>query len=356
MSYSIVTIRTAEHDDPSFYPVLGIAPELIEFEPRDGGQIERLVATAVGIYENRDGKLVRLMSVRDVKIQVFITDSRLAIACEKWDKGGGWRGWGAGGVAVAIALNAASHARAAARRRGKLLVGHVRYQWIQQVGFTSKTDWKSTERVRVCVKDGSSGTNRSLILDLTFPKGVRAQEIANRIAKRGAHYRLLHDQEMEIAEREAFEVLSHTEVLDPVPGSFVFHTFPTSFTANAATVEPPHGTAKPIAAGAGTAVEAPELPRTSSRELEPTGYPEPTGDAAKTSSALATQDLEVLTCPACGATSTGRAFCTACGAARVATTTTEPTEPQAAAPKFCAACGAPSHPGRRFCAKCGTRC
>lgn len=63
----------------------------------------------------------------DVQIRLLVTDARVIIYCDKWTKSGGWIGFGAGGMAVALAANAVSKARASSRRKGKLLVGHVRY-------------------------------------------------------------------------------------------------------------------------------------------------------------------------------------------------------------------------------------
>ena len=46
-----------------------------------------------------------------------------------------------------ITANAISKARAAIRSRGKMLVGQVRYPWIQTVGSSPKDGWASEEKL-----------------------------------------------------------------------------------------------------------------------------------------------------------------------------------------------------------------
>jgi hypothetical protein len=76
-------------------PIPGTEKNTILMEDRDGNQIQQLTATAVGFKAGghtgfRDKKL---------KIVLFITDARFALACSKYDKvrlmGGGWMIWGA---------------------------------------------------------------------------------------------------------------------------------------------------------------------------------------------------------------------------------------------------------------------
>ena len=84
-----------------------------------------------------------MLRVRKVRIDFFITDARLAVACSKYDKGGGW----VGGAAAMIVFNAVSKARAAIRSHGKMLAGQVRYPWLRWVASTPKTGFTSDERL-----------------------------------------------------------------------------------------------------------------------------------------------------------------------------------------------------------------
>ena len=202
MSYNVLTVRNADFDDGSMYPVLGDVSCHIELEELDGADIGRLSATALTVHSVNPQK--RLMSVRKIRAEVFITDARVAIACEKYDKGGGWRGFSVGGLMTATALNAVSKARASMRRRGKMLVGHVRYPWLQKVGFTTKTGVLSGEQIRLVLTESTGGVKRALMFDLLLPSNVSAAATAQAIAQRAARYRLAHDPKFDEAERDKF--------------------------------------------------------------------------------------------------------------------------------------------------------
>lgn len=52
----------------------------------------RTAATAVRVMKVCDVGLKTLTRLSEVKIDVYITEGRLALACEKYDKGGGLAG------------------------------------------------------------------------------------------------------------------------------------------------------------------------------------------------------------------------------------------------------------------------
>jgi hypothetical protein len=59
---------------------------------------------------------------------VVVTSERVAFLCARWTAGGGWRSHGMAPITT-MALNAASKMRAAARRRGVVIVGQCRWEW-----------------------------------------------------------------------------------------------------------------------------------------------------------------------------------------------------------------------------------
>lgn len=59
---------------------------------------------------------------------VVVTSERVAFLCERWTAGGGWRSHGMAPF-TAMTLNAVSKMRAAARRRGVVMVGQCRWEW-----------------------------------------------------------------------------------------------------------------------------------------------------------------------------------------------------------------------------------
>jgi RNA polymerase subunit RPABC4/transcription elongation factor Spt4 len=189
-----------------FLPVPGPEKNSIVFEDRDGSNIQRL--TAKGVTLQLGGK--RVLRARDVKIDVFVTDARVALACSKYDKGGGW----IGGVG-AIAANAGSKALASIRRHGKMLVGQARYPWIGHVGSTTKVGWSSDERL---VIEAKASNGSPLRLTLLLPKEISGAQVAAEVARRAAAYRLACEHEIAEEARTKFEELLRATPLAVVPG------------------------------------------------------------------------------------------------------------------------------------------
>lgn len=165
-------------------PIPATGTNTIVMEDRDGSGVQRLTASAVEF--TAAGRTA--FKDRKVKIDLFVTDARFALACSKYDKGGGWSFWGGGGaLAMDVAFNAVSKARAKFRSRGKMLVGQVRYPWIRRVGSAPKKNWASDEKL---VLETSAGRNGAMRLMLTLPKNIDSGQVAVEIVRRAARYRL----------------------------------------------------------------------------------------------------------------------------------------------------------------------
>jgi hypothetical protein len=165
------------------FPVPGAAKNTVVFEPRDGDSIRSFTAKAI---EFKVGERT-MLRVRKVRIDVFVTDARIAVACSKYDKGGGW----VGGATAMIVFNTVSKARAAVRSRGRMLVGQVRYPWLRWVASAPKTGFSSEEVVALhcAAEDGTTMTLR-----LTLPKNIEASRVAAEVADRAARYRLSSEE------------------------------------------------------------------------------------------------------------------------------------------------------------------
>jgi hypothetical protein len=165
------------------FPVPGAQKNTVAFESRDGDSIQSLTANAL---EFKVGNRT-MLRVRKVRIDFFITDARLAVACSKYDKGGGW----VGGATTMVVFNAASKARAKLRSRGKMLAGQVRYPWLRWVASTPKTGFTSEETL-ILQCGAENGT--PMTLTLTLPKNIEASRVAAEIADRTARYRLSSEE------------------------------------------------------------------------------------------------------------------------------------------------------------------
>lgn len=229
-TWGVVAIRHASDGtwgskEGLLFPVPLEERDTIKTEQRDGS-VRNLNCVAIAV--RLPGEKRPIMRARDIRGRVLITESRITVACSKYEQGGGW--WGVGGGALlALPLNAGSHALAAVRRRGKMLVGQVRYPWIEGVYGQNKEGFKGTEVLRVIVNLG--GTKR-VHLQLTLPNNVDAAAVATELIRRAAQFRLAHDPDpLEDAQREKLANLANLEPLVYVKGTgkMAGEMFPTSW-------------------------------------------------------------------------------------------------------------------------------
>src|ERR1700726_1217422 len=106
MDYTILTIRTPDEDDARLYPSV-TEGGTVALEQWDGEPL-RITGSGLSVEELVAGGWKTRMRLKDVKLEILITDSRFAVSCRKFDKGGGWWGIGAGGAAFALAANGVS--------------------------------------------------------------------------------------------------------------------------------------------------------------------------------------------------------------------------------------------------------
>lgn len=261
MTFHGFLIRDCTSTDATIYPAVRDDARGLQFEDGDGEHPESHVATAVEIYTfDADGPHLGQF-VRDVRIDVFLTECRLAFACPRYEKGGGWRG----DPVSMIVLNTGSKLLAAAKRHGKCLVGQVRYPWVAGVGWRSKAKTFSTlEELRVTVRDGTPRSNTLTAVDLLLPRGVRALDVAEDLMQRVVAHRLrdstLADDARAALQRLADQGLSTENegtkfTMAPVPGFRLVGALPQ-------TPERPHQAPAPPKAPAAPPPYAPPPPVT----------------------------------------------------------------------------------------------
>jgi hypothetical protein len=246
MAYNIIGLRTADDAEHggALYPVLGDQgdPYLVEIEPADGTQIMRISASGLAVRERAtpNAPVKAIGTFNDIDVDVYITAARIVLACEKYEKGGGWIGLSGGGLIVAGAANAISHARTARRRRGKLLVGHIRYPWLVSVGARTKEGFGTSNGLRIIAKEKTPAGTRTIMLDLTLDKRADSPALAQRIAQRCANFRLDHDITPDNEFHSGFEVLKTAPRRIPEPKTYAQHTMPMAWhvAANSAYPKP----------------------------------------------------------------------------------------------------------------------
>jgi Tfp pilus assembly major pilin PilA len=202
------------------FPVPGIEKNTIVMEERDGPNVQRLTATEVVFKVGAATKF----KDRKVKIDLFVTDARFALACSGFDKGGGHSFFGGGGALfLDVAVNSVSKARAKMRSRGRMLVGQVRYPWLHRVGSSPKAGFGTKEKLyfEMFVKGGGTTT-----LTLILPSNVSAAQVAAEAARRAARFRLVTknpDGDL----KQTLEAMASVEAIDGGNArEIAWHTLP----------------------------------------------------------------------------------------------------------------------------------
>jgi hypothetical protein len=212
-----------------------------ELEPWDGplARIKWMPVTGVLEQEVVSGGAKDVNKLSKINGFAYVTDARLVLAVENFDKGSTWVGFGGVGVAVGLAATGISKARAAHRRKGKILVGHVRWQWAKAIAArpgNGKAYDHGTLRA-VCETRNGAAT-RLFRLDLTLPGAVPALEVAQDCIHRAAAWRLARFPGREDG-REKIRALAGAPAL-PVPekGTLAVYTMPNFFYVSSASAYP----------------------------------------------------------------------------------------------------------------------
>lgn len=238
MTYNVFAIVSGEDvgDDRMYpelspadhrYPVMMYAPDT---NPAS------FVAKGFRVTRHSGDRKNEVLKLADVRIDVYLTGDRVIFHCDKYDKGGGWSGWGGAGIAVAVVANGVSKARAAMRRRGKALVGQVRYPWLQSVGGSPKLGFGDVDQLRFIMRDGNDDW---IWVDVSFAKGTPVIAMARDIAQRAARHRLENDPNLGEEERQHLIALTNAPDLMPEKGKFSHYKMPTYYRTVATTARYP---------------------------------------------------------------------------------------------------------------------
>jgi hypothetical protein len=215
MSFIILSVRDGEAPDDPLYPIPGETANTVELTEADGQPLAYVTATELSVAE-LTAKPRRIFRVEKVKAALIVTDSRVAVACSKYEKGGGWMPLSVGAIPVAIASNTASKVMASRRRRGKMLVGQVNYPYLSSVGCRRTGVMRPREQLRLNVFDPTMPSRATLALDITLAAGSQsAGSMSQQIVSRAAAHRLESGERLDGRSRELLQRLLTPEPLAP---------------------------------------------------------------------------------------------------------------------------------------------
>jgi hypothetical protein len=238
-SFKVFAIRTAQDVDGRLYPVLGDqgAEYPMELEELDGS-VQRVKLSGLGLSEYHSKGLKTILTLKDVPVELFITEARVVIACEQWNRGS--RYWGIGlGATTALVHNTVNRVREARQRRGALMLGQIRYAWITEVGFRpGQVLTYGQLRLGVAHSVATDNTLRRLYVDVGT-KRADSESLARSIVRGASRYWLMRESIDDDAARRAFEHLALGPILPPPgPKRLAMYSFPIFRPASAATALP----------------------------------------------------------------------------------------------------------------------
>jgi len=187
------------YEDGLLLPVPGRTSDSIELERRDGRDIKHATASELSVVLGKQ----TVTKVEETRVQVIVTDARVALACSKYHKGFG------GGIIT----GSASRMLAVSRRHGKMLVGQVRYPWLNKVGSKTKFGWTTNERLML-VFHTSDG---AMAYGMNLPGDTDAAAIAAEIVRRAAAYRLACEPGLEPEVCARLRDLADAQRIEPDP-------------------------------------------------------------------------------------------------------------------------------------------
>jgi hypothetical protein len=233
VGYSIVKVVTADWSDGRVYPAMAdpaVADGmLVEREDLDGPSVMTVPASAIRVNGVTAGGSTRLLEYKGVKAFLYVTDSRVVLACENYDKGSTYLGIGDIGAPVAVAATAMSRLRARARRKGKMLTGQIRYQWLSEARAAPKNGLLYPNRLRLaCSTHDDKEGRRPYVLDVTLADQNRnSLEVALEIIHRAATFKLRWYDGISEETRTELDKLAVAPPLErPEKGKVTGHTLP----------------------------------------------------------------------------------------------------------------------------------
>jgi hypothetical protein len=211
------------------YPLLSHDAGSVQPEEWDRDHIQ-FVCKSLVVKDWINKKPTQIIRLHDVPASVIVTQSRLIVSCEQWNKGK--RMWGIGlGATVAVATNLERRVREARQRNGKLLLGHLRYHWIKEVGYYPRQNVISPAQLRLSVshKVDAESNPHTLTLDLFLPLTTKPLELAETIVQRAARFRLDH-YTVSNDQKEKFEMLAvNPHFPEPINSTFSTCSMPSSY-------------------------------------------------------------------------------------------------------------------------------
>lgn len=176
-------------EDTNVYPSIDKHGVLVK-EDLDGGELYNVPCAGFSVERKMDGEFKSIL-VSGSFSGMTITDSRIILRCERFNKG---IERDAGNAELIFGPAILSHLldfffsikKMMATMKSEL-IGHLRYEWIASVGYFKPTSAMSRPYLRLVYFDDEK---KCCYVDITLLSGVPVELVANECLKRVARYRL----------------------------------------------------------------------------------------------------------------------------------------------------------------------
>ena len=227
MTWNFVAPIAAQEDTEGLFPLLSSNYDVTR-EPLDGTLATSLDVFQASVTRMVDGTFKQQVNLSDLKLDVSFTESRLILYCRKWSKGGFIGSTDPIGLIVAATTAAVSATRAANRRKGTALAGHLHWDAVRAIGWRPRTMW-DTNAISIAYLDRTGGEEQRCRILLEFKRGVDAQAVARQILDRVIAYRFSSDEEFTADELEKWEIIRTSGPIAQANKGLTWVTLPTSW-------------------------------------------------------------------------------------------------------------------------------
>ena len=224
MSFKLLRINVPGDQDGLLYPVVVDGKPPIRLDSWDG-QVAAFGCTGLELSRVVAGERQVLISFRSRKVDLMVTDARVAVASPEWNKGARYWGIGLGATTALVDNTRNKWKEAKARAGGRIVVGHARYGWVTTVGWSPR---RGRVAPTLSLGTAASEDGDELRLDVFLSSTADAGAIARTIAQKVAIYRLDHDVGDVATFRDILTALASGPPLlaPPAPGKLASYRLP----------------------------------------------------------------------------------------------------------------------------------
>lgn len=180
----------------------------------DNGLEHKVVGKEIKIsfIKNEGGNIKEVLDLKDVEIEMIVTDCRVIFRCDKFVKGDRW----IGGISASI-LNGIERVTEHYKNKGKILAGHIRYDWLGHIAYILKKKNSlfdnSYNKIKICFIDYLKNT---VCFEVYFDMNINTEFIANEILHKTCKYRLMMQDEKKEEFTEFLKNFSENKIIENI--------------------------------------------------------------------------------------------------------------------------------------------